>query len=53
MKKQLLSGGLVADRPVWHVGLRPAQNVAIVNGKAVPKERVEALRQQVDARAAL
>ena len=48
MKKQLLSG-LVAAAVLGTLALPvSAQNVAIVNGKAVPKERVEALRQQVE-----
>ena len=34
----------LAGMPVW------AQNIAIVNGKAVPTSRVEALAQQVGAR---
>ncbi len=46
MNKSLTTGlltlGLVAfSAPVW------AQNIAIVNGKAVPKARVEALSQQL------
>ncbi|MEY2804672.1 MAG: hypothetical protein RL657_2008 [Pseudomonadota bacterium] len=46
MNKSLTTGlltlGLVAfSAPVW------AQNIAIVNGKAVPKSRVEALSQQL------
>jgi peptidyl-prolyl cis-trans isomerase C len=48
MKKQLLSG-LVAAAVLGTLALpASAQNVAIVNGKAVPKERVEALKQQVE-----
>ena len=48
MKKQLLSG-LVAAAVLGTMALpASAQNVAIVNGKAVPKERVEALKQQVE-----
>ena len=48
MKKQLLSG-LVAAAVLGTLALPvSAQNVAIVNGKAVPKERVEALKQQVE-----
>ena len=48
MKKQLLSG-LVAAAVLGTMALPvSAQNVAIVNGKAVPKERVEALKQQVE-----
>lgn len=42
LSTSLLTLGLVAfSVPVW------AQNVAIVNGKAVPKSRVEALSQQL------
>ena len=47
MKKYLLSGIALAT---LMAGLSPqafAQNIAIVNGKAVPKARVEALSQQV------
>lgn len=48
MKKQLLSG-LVAAALLGTVALPvSAQNLAIVNGKAIPKERVEALKQQVE-----
>ena len=48
MKKQLLSG-LVAAALMGAVALPvSAQNLAIVNGKAVPKERAEVLRQQVE-----
>ena len=48
MKKKLLSG-LVAAAVLGTMALpASAQNVAIVNGKAVPKERVEALKQQVE-----
>ncbi len=48
MKKQLLSG-LVAAALLGTVALPvSAQNLAIVNGKAVPKERAEALKQQVE-----
>ncbi len=36
-----LTAALLAPLPVW------AQNLALVNGKAVPKARVEALMQQV------
>jgi peptidyl-prolyl cis-trans isomerase C len=47
MKKQLLSG-LVAAALMGAVALPvSAQNLAIVNGKPVPKERIEVLRQQV------
>ena len=44
MKKSLLSVALMAavSVPVW------AQNIAVVNGKAVPSSRVEALKQQVE-----
>ncbi len=48
MKKKLLSG-LVAAALLGTVVLPvSAQNIAIVNGKAVPKERAEALKQQVE-----
>ena len=48
MKKQLLSG-LVAAAVFGTLALPvAAQNLAIVNGKAVPKERAEALKQQVE-----
>jgi peptidyl-prolyl cis-trans isomerase C len=48
MKKKLLSG-LVAAAVLGMTALPAfAQNVAIVNGKAVPTERVEALKQQVE-----
>ncbi len=48
MKKKLLSG-LVAAALLGTVVLPvSAQNIAIVNGKAVPKERADALKQQVE-----
>ena len=48
MKKQLLSG-LVAAALLGTVALPAlAQNVAIVNGKAIPKERIEVLKQQIE-----
>ncbi|PWW44592.1 peptidylprolyl isomerase [Melaminivora alkalimesophila] len=48
MKKQLLSG-LVAAAVLGAAALpASAQNIAIVNGKPIPKERVEVLRQQVE-----
>ncbi|GAA6119725.1 peptidylprolyl isomerase [Acidovorax sp. FG27] len=48
MKKKLLSG-LVAAALLGTVVLPvSAQNIAVVNGKAVPKERADALRQQVE-----
>ncbi|MFN7856274.1 MAG: peptidylprolyl isomerase [Acidovorax sp.] len=48
MKKKLLSG-LVAAAVLGTLALPvSAQNLAIVNGKAVPKERVEALKQQIE-----
>ena len=45
MKKQMLSAALVAlmAAPAF------AQNIAVVNGKAVPTSRAEALKQQVEA----
>lgn len=47
MKKQLLSG-LVAAAVLGTMALPvSAQNIAIVNGKAVPKERAEVLKQQL------
>jgi len=48
MKKSLLSG-LVAAAVLGTMALPvAAQNLAIVNGKAIPKERVETLKQQVE-----
>ncbi|RYH63794.1 MAG: peptidylprolyl isomerase [Alcaligenaceae bacterium] len=48
MKKKLLSG-LVAAAVLGTVVLPvSAQNIAVVNGKAVPKERADALKQQVE-----
>ncbi|WP_313560536.1 peptidylprolyl isomerase [Diaphorobacter nitroreducens] len=48
MKKKLLSG-LVAAAVLGTMALPVvAQNLAIVNGKAVPKERAEVLKQQVE-----
>ena len=48
MKKQLLSS-LVAAAVLGTMALpASAQNLAIVNGKAVPKERAEVLKQQVE-----
>ena len=48
MKKSLLSG-LVAAAVLGTMALPvAAQNLAIVNGKAVPKERAEVLKQQVE-----
>ncbi|MDR2336423.1 peptidylprolyl isomerase [Diaphorobacter ruginosibacter] len=48
MKKKLMSG-LVAAALLGAVVLPvSAQNLAIVNGKPVPKERAEALKQQVE-----
>ena len=48
MKKQLLSG-LVAAAVLGTMALpASAQNIAIVNGKAVPKARVDALAEQID-----
>ena len=46
MKKQLL---LVAAAALWALSAQSAiaQNIAIVNGKAVPKARLDALAQQV------
>lgn len=48
MKKKLLSG-LVAATLMGAVALPvSAQNLAVVNGKAIPKERAEVLKQQVE-----
>ncbi|WP_313077264.1 peptidylprolyl isomerase [Melaminivora sp.] len=48
MKNKLLSG-LVAAAMLGAVALpAAAQNIAIVNGKPVPKERAEVLKQQVE-----
>ena len=48
MKKQLLSG-LVAAAVLGTMALPvSAQNLAIVNGKAVPKERAEVLKKQME-----
>jgi peptidyl-prolyl cis-trans isomerase C len=47
MKKQLLTAALAAALLSALAGPVAAQNVAIVNGKAVPKSRVDALAQQV------
>ena len=48
MKKKLLSG-LMAAAVLGTMALPvAAQNLAIVNGKAVPKERAEVLKQQVE-----
>lgn len=48
MKKKLLSG-LVAAALLGAVALPvAAQNAAVVNGKAIPKERVEVMREQVE-----
>ncbi len=48
MKKYILTG-LVAAALTGAIALPvSAQNIAIVNGKAVPKERAESLKQQVE-----
>jgi peptidyl-prolyl cis-trans isomerase C len=47
MKKQILSAAVAAALLGALAGPVAAQNVAIVNGKAVPKSRVDALAQQV------
>ena len=47
MKKQLLTALTLAAMAGTLATSAFAQNVAIVNGKAVPKERLEALAQQV------
>jgi peptidyl-prolyl cis-trans isomerase C len=47
MKKQILSALAAAAMLAAATPAALAQNIAIVNGKAVPKARVEALAQQV------
>jgi peptidyl-prolyl cis-trans isomerase C len=47
MKKQLLAGVIAAALLSTLAPVAQAQNVAIVNGKAVPKARVDALAQQM------
>ena len=47
MKKQILAGLIGAAMLVGVVPLAHAQNVAIVNGKAVPKARLDALAAQM------
>jgi peptidyl-prolyl cis-trans isomerase C len=47
MKKQVFLNATVAGLMFLATGAASAQNVAIVNGKAVPKTRIEALTQQV------
>jgi len=47
MKKQLLSAAVAAALLGALAGSAAAQNLAIVNGKAIPKSRVEALAQQM------
>ncbi|MCF8210591.1 MAG: peptidylprolyl isomerase [Rhodoferax sp.] len=47
MKKRILSAVAIAAILATTVPAALAQNVAVVNGKAVPKARVEALMQQV------
>ncbi len=48
MKQKLLSG-LVAAAMLGAMALPAvAQNIAVVNGKAVPKERADALKQQLE-----
>jgi peptidyl-prolyl cis-trans isomerase C len=48
MKKQILSSLAVVAMLAALAPVANAQNVAIVNGKAVPKSRVDALAQQVE-----
>ncbi|GKT26843.1 peptidylprolyl isomerase [Acidovorax sp. SUPP3334] len=48
MKKKLLSGLVAAAVLGATVFPAYAQNIAVVNGKAIPKERAEALKQQVE-----
>ena len=47
MKKQFLLSAAAAALLAFGAGTAVAQNVAIVNGKAVPKTRLDALAQQV------
>ncbi len=47
MKKQLVTALIAAAMVGTLATSASAQNIAIVNGKAVPKERVDALAQQV------
>ena len=47
MKKQFLFSAVAAALLAFGAGAAFAQNVAIVNGKAVPKTRLDALAQQV------
>ncbi len=47
MKKQFLLSAAAAALLAFGAGAAIAQNVAIVNGKAVPKTRLDALAQQV------
>lgn len=47
MKKQILSAFATAALLAAMAPAAMAQNVAVVNGKAIPKSRVEALEQQV------
>ena len=47
MKKQFLLSAAAAAWLAFGAGAAVAQNVAIVNGKAVPKTRLDALAQQV------
>ena len=46
MKKQMMFAAVAVAMATVSLGAS-AQNVAIVNGKAVPKARVEALAQQL------
>ncbi|MEY4235581.1 MAG: hypothetical protein RLZZ454_839, partial [Pseudomonadota bacterium] len=46
MKKQFVLAAVAAIFATCATGVM-AQNVAVVNGKAVPKARIEALAQQV------
>ena len=46
MKKQMMFAAVAVAMATVSLGAT-AQNVAIVNGKAVPKARVEALAQQL------
>ena len=47
MKKQLLSAAMAAALLGALVAPVAAQNLAIVNGKPIPKSRVEALAQRL------
>ncbi len=48
MKKQLLTSLVTAAVLSTAALSASAQNIAVVNGKAVPKARAEALKQQIE-----